>query len=210
MTVDLNTPVSAFLAAAAARQPTPGGGAAAALTGALAASMAEMTLNYSVNKKGLEHFQSEIKPALERVHTARLMLQQLAVEDQEAYAAMTAARKLPADDPTREAMLAEAIATAVRVPQTITATCVAVLELCDHVVNFVNPYLLSDLAVAADLAMTGARCGVYNVRINLPEITDERQRTQVESSIAESLLRASRVVQRVSPRIWERVELESK
>ena len=27
------------------------------------------------------------------------------------------------------------------------------LELCDRIVNFVNPYLLSDLAVCADLAM---------------------------------------------------------
>lgn len=208
MIIDLSTPVVAFLDSAAARQPTPGGGATAALVGALAASMAEMALNYSVNKKGLEHFQSELKPALERAHKARTMLQQLVVEDQLAYEAMSGLQKLPAESPERVAGWSDAVAEAVRVPQAVTATCIALLELCDNMVNFVNPHLLSDLAVAADLAMAGARCAVYNVRINLSLITDEKARTHVEASINEMLMRACKVIQGVSPRIWERVELE--
>lgn len=207
MLYDISTPLGTFLDASAAKQPVPGGGAAAALTGALAASMAEMTLNYSINKKGLEGFQSELAPALEKVHRARKVLEQLIAEDQAAYQAMTALRKLPADAPDRVAGWDNAVKTAIRVPQTITVTAVTLLETCDHVVNFVNPYLLSDLAVAGDLAMASARCGVYNVRINLPELTDPAARTAVESSIADAMLRASRVIQRLSPRIWERISL---
>lgn len=207
MLYDISTSLGTFLDASAAKQAVPGGGAAAAMAGALAASMAEMTLNYSVGKKGLEQFQSELVPALEKVHRARKVFEQLVAEDQAAYQAMTALRKLPADSPERAAGWDNSVKTAIRVPQTITVTAVALLETCDHVVNFVNPYLLSDLAVAADLAMASARCGVYNVRINLPELTDPAARTSVESSIADAMLRGSRVIQRLSPRIWERISL---
>lgn len=209
MVVDLSTSVSNFLEASAAKQPTPGGGSAAALTGALAASMGEMVLNYSVGKKSLEQFQAELKPLLERFHKARLLCQEMVVEDQVAYEEVSRLRKLPPDSPERIAQWDAAVLRAVRVPQSIAATCVAVLELCDQAVMFVNPYLLSDLAVSADLAMAAARCGIYNVRVNLPDITDDKTRTNVESSITDLLLRASRVIQRVSPRIWERVEMEA-
>jgi oligopeptide/dipeptide ABC transporter ATP-binding protein len=38
------------------------------------------------------------------------------------------------------------------------------------VVDVVNVYLLSDLAVSADLAMATVRCAVYNVRVNLADV----------------------------------------
>lgn len=210
MIVDLKIPMVSFLDAAASKRPVPGGGSAAALTGALAASMAEMVLNYSVNKKGLEHYQSELKPALDKVHFCRLTLQQLVVDDQTAYQSVASLRKLQPDDPERVAKWRDAVIASVKVPQEITATCIELLETCDHIVNFVNPHLLSDLAVAADLAMAAARCAIYNIRANLPDIACDATRTSVESSISDFLLRASKVIQRVSPRIWERVELESK
>src|SRR3954463_8306073 len=92
---DQSTTIEKFLDASAARQPTPGGGSVAALAGALAASMGEMVVNYSLGKKDLEAFADELKPALAEYHRARGMLVQLMGEDQQAYAALTAARKLP-------------------------------------------------------------------------------------------------------------------
>lgn len=207
MAVDLNVSVAEFLEACAARQPVPGGGAASALAGAMAASMGEMVLQYSVGKKGLEEFQSELKPALEKMRQARLHLQHMAVEDQQAFEAVTALRKLPADHADRQ-KLPEAILTSAKVPQNIANAGVTVLELCDQMVNFVNPYLLSDLAVAADLAMAATRCAVYNVRVNLPDIADEATRMRIEASMTDVLMRASKVIQQVTPRIWARWEME--
>ena len=62
--------IEQFLDATAAKQPTPGGGSVTALAGALAASMGEMVLNYSVGKKGLEAHQDQLKPALHEFHRA--------------------------------------------------------------------------------------------------------------------------------------------
>ena len=56
---DATTAIGQFLEAAAAKQPTPGGGSVTALVGALSASMAEMVVNYSAGKKGLEPHRDE-------------------------------------------------------------------------------------------------------------------------------------------------------
>jgi formiminotetrahydrofolate cyclodeaminase len=201
---DQTTTIEKFLDAAAARQPTPGGGSVTALAGALAATMGEMVLNYSIGKKDLAAFEDELKPALAEYHRARGMLVRLMVEDQEAYAALTAARKLPETAADRAAQLSAALAACIRVPEAMAATGVAVLELCDRVVNFVNPWLLSDLAVCADLSMAAVRCAVYNVRANLPSVPDEAERQRIESELFQLLSRAGTIVQQVAPRIWAR------
>ena len=79
---DASTPIGTFLTAAAAKQPTPGGGSVTALAGALAATMGEMTLNYSVGKKGLEAHQDILAPALCELTHAREVLVRLMIEDQ--------------------------------------------------------------------------------------------------------------------------------
>ena len=201
---DQNATIKQFLDAAAARQPTPGGGSVTALAGALAATMGEMTVNYSIGKKDLAAFEGELKPALAEYHRARQVLVQLMAEDQAAYAALTAARKLPDGSAERAAQLPAALAASIRGPQAIAATAVAVLELCERVVNFVNPWLLSDLAVCADLSMATVRCAVYNVRVNLPDVTDAAERQRIEGATFELLSRAGLLIQQVSPRIWAR------
>jgi formiminotetrahydrofolate cyclodeaminase len=201
---DQSTTIKQFLDAAGARQPTPGGGSVTALGGALAASMGEMVVNYSLGKKDLEAYADELKPALDEYRRAREMLTQLMAEDQQAYAALTAARKLPDGSPERASQMSASLAACIRAPQAMAATAAAVLELTDRIVNFVNPYLLSDLAICADLSMATVRCAVYNVRANLPDVTDEAERQRIEASLFELLSKAGMLIQQVSPRIWAR------
>lgn len=201
---DAKVSIEQFLDAAAARQPTPGGGSVSALVGALASSMGEMVLNYSVNKKGLEAFADELKPALAEFHKARLLMLQLMVEDQAAYEAMSAIRKLPADSKERIEKFPAALLAGIRVPQAMGAAGLAVLHICDRVINFVNPYLLSDLAVCADLAMATVRCANYNVQVNLPELTDPADRQSIEAAANQVLIEATMLIRNLIPRIWDR------
>lgn len=203
---DAGTPLGTFLDAAAAKQPTPGGGSVTALVAALAASMGEMTLNYSVGKKGLEAYQDELVPALEELNKARQLLLRLMTEDQGVFSAITAARKLPESDPERQSKFDAALLACIRVPEAMAAASVEVLEVADRVANFVNPFLLSDLAVCADLAMAATRCSIYNVRANLPDVKDPADRAAIERTIRSLLTRAAALIQRVAPRIWERHE----
>ncbi len=201
---DQTTPIGTFLDAAAAKQPAPGGGSATALVGALAAAMGEMTVNYSVGKKGLEAHRDELKVALAELGRARRLMLSLMAEDQVAYEALTAARKLPEDSPQREQELPAALLACIRIPQAMAATAVAVLELCDRVVDHVNYYLLSDLAVCADLAMATTRCAIYNVRVNLADVEDLNAKSDAEETMGQVLSHAAMHIQRVGPRIWER------
>jgi formiminotetrahydrofolate cyclodeaminase len=203
--LDKTTTIEAFLEGAAAKRPTPGGGAVAALAGALGAAMGEMVLNYSVGKKGLEQYDSELKIALVEFQRAREMLAELMVEDQAAFEAMTAAKKLPGDSPLKVNAAREATMMCIRVPQAMAGTAAAMLELADRMVEKVNVYLLSDLAVCGELAMATVRAGIYNVRVNLPEIRDVEERRLIETTDQQLLQRATVVIQRLIPRIWERV-----
>jgi methenyltetrahydrofolate cyclohydrolase len=204
MTYDGNIPISKFLDAAAAKQPTPGGGSVAALVGALSAAMGEMVVNYSVGKKGLEAQRPELTEVLDELRRARGMMLELMVEDQLAYTALSAARKAPQGSAERDEKLPAALLASIRTPQAIAATAAAVLGLCDRLVEICNHYLLSDLAVGADLAMATVRCAVYNVRVNLSDVTDPGERQSIEADMGQVLAHAAMLIQRVSPRIWAR------
>jgi formiminotetrahydrofolate cyclodeaminase len=201
---DATTTIGDFLKAAAAKQPAPGGGSAAALAGALAASMGEMVLNYSVGKKSLAQHEPELKTALAELTRARGLLLQLMVEDQQAYESLTAAKKLPESSPTRQREFDVALLASIRVPEAMGATALAILDLADRLVDKVNHYLLSDLAVCCELAMATVRCAVYNVRANLPDVADAQDRQKVEQVASQLIAHATPVVQRAVPRIWAR------
>ena len=202
---DQNASIRAFLDATAARQPTPGGGAVTALVAALAAAIGEMVINYSIGKKGLEAFEGELRPAGAELMSLRDGLLKSMVDDQAAFAELTAARKLPDAAPGKAAAVRAALAGAIRAPHQMAVASVAVLELCDRVLNFVNRHLLSDLAVCADLAMASTRCAIYNVRVNLPDVIDPAERQATEAAVGQVLSRAAALIQGVGPRIWERV-----
>lgn len=206
MTYDQQNTIAQFLDGTAAKQPAPGGGSVTALAGALAAAMGEMVLNYSVGKKGLEAHQEELRAALAELHRARQLLLGLMAEDQSAYQALTAARKLPKDSPQWRSEFPAALLASIRTPETIAATALAILALCDRVCDRVNAYLLSDLAVCGELAMCTLRCGIYNVRINLAQLSDPDDRQRIETTMAGLFDRALPIIQRLIPRIWRRSE----
>lgn len=200
---DQHTTIADFLKAAAAKQPAPGGGSVTALAGALAAAMGEMVLNYSIGKKSLVQFEPELKTGLAEFTRARELLLALMAEDQVAFEALSAARKLP-ESPDRQKEIDVALVACIRVPQAMAATALAILADADRLVDKVNHFLLSDLAVCCELAMATLRCANYNVRVNLPDLTDPQDRQRIESESQQLLARGTHVVSRAVGRIWAR------
>ena len=85
------------------------------------------------------------------------------------------------------------------------ATAVALLQLCDRLVNIVNYDLLFDLAVCADLAMaTTSLRAVQRAQINAKQLEDEAEKTRIERSSFDLLLNAAGLIQHISPRVWDR------
>ena len=202
---DASHTIDDFLTAAAAKQPAPGGGSVTALAGALAASMGEMVLNYSVGKKQLAEHEPQLREALAEFTKLRGVMLQLMTEDQLAYEAITALRKLPKDSPDMKDKYDATLLACIRVPEAMAAAGLAALGLCDRLVDKVNIYLLSDLAVCAELSMATVRCGLYNVHVNLNDVQDPEDVKSVRHTTTAIIKRATELIRTIMPRIWEKI-----
>src|SRR3954451_24139090 len=203
-TFDASRTISDFLDATAAKRPAPGGGSVTALGGALASAIGEMVLAYSVGKKDLAEQEPALKSAIEELRRARAVMLELMVEDQGAFAALSAARKQCKDQGDRDPAFAAALLACIRVPQAIGATASAILDLCGELAPKVNKFLLSDLAVCAELSMAAVRCAAYNVRVNLSDVSDPAEHDRFENSTNAMVWRATARIQQVIPAIGAR------
>jgi methenyltetrahydrofolate cyclohydrolase len=206
MTIDASASIAQFLDATAAKQPAPGGGSVTALAGALAAAMGEMVLQYSVGKKDVPpDADTKLRNALAEMTRARHVLVQLMAEDQAAFGALSSARKACNNKGDSDPTFAAALLACIRIPQAIGATAGALLKLCEQVTPTANKFLLSDLAVCAELAMATVRCAAYNVRINLVDVSDPTDRRHFEDATNQLMAHATESVRRVIPAIWKRI-----
>lgn len=179
-----------FLGAVAAKSPAPGGGAVASASGALAAALAQMVVNYSIGKKDLLEQQEELKHALAKLERARAVFLELADEDAAAYSQLNALQKLSPGDPKRTSELPAAQQVAVQVPRSVAAAAIDLLRMFEQLAPITNRYLRSDLGIAADLAEATVRAALWNVRINTDGLPSG-QRAEIEKDGARSESEAS-------------------
>jgi formiminotetrahydrofolate cyclodeaminase len=165
-----------FLERLASRAPTPGGGSASALAGAMGAALLHMVLELTTSRA------AEVDDAtLTELSTAAAMwrseLTALAQSDAAAYDAVVAARRLPRDTDrdaeARSSQVMLAIREATAVPLEIARRASDVLELAQRITLFANRNAISDVGVAALLAAAAMRGAAWNVRINLPFLTED-------------------------------------
>lgn len=182
-------PLAEFLDQVAAKTPAPGGGAVASTVGALAAALAQMAANFSVGKKAFLAHQATHESAIRELVVARAVMLQLADEDAEAYGQLNELQKLPETDP-RRAGIPAALRTAVQVPQELMAASTNLLRLFETLAPITNPWLKSDLAVAAILAEAAARAGAWNVRVNAGQLPESERAAEL-AAMQQSLLDAA-------------------
>jgi formiminotetrahydrofolate cyclodeaminase len=179
-------PFGKFLEDTASRTPSPGGGSVAAAVGALAAALAHMAVEFTAGKEKYAGHDERLRQLLDEFRRAEGMLGELMGEDVAAYERYVSARKSP--DPREQAA---AIATAVAVPMEVVAVAGAVAARLDEIKAFVNPWLYSDVVVAAILAEAAARSAAVTARGNLPHLPDAGQARQLGEKL-DSLLAQAR------------------
>lgn len=167
--------IQSFLDDLAAKTPSPGGGAVTSLVAAIAASLAEMVLAFSRNKKSLAQHAHLHDNTAQRLAQARALLLQLAEADEQAYAQLNTLLKLPPEDPTRTAQLLPTALQATQIPLSVMAACAELLRLFEQLAPASNRFLLSDLAISAILTEAAARAAAWNVRANLPLLAEHSE-----------------------------------
>lgn len=194
-----------FAEALASEQPTPGGGAAAGVAAALGASLTAMVVRLSLDRpKFVEHVALH-REALEASDAARARFLEQADADAAAYAAYRDARSMPhetdAEEEARTAATRAAARGAAQVPLDVVKACHAQIELVDRLAGRTNPYVASDLEVAALLLDSAARSAAANVRANLGSIGDEGFANAITAELDQRLQRIQATADRVRERV---------
>ncbi len=188
-----------FLDQLAARVPAPGGGAAAALSAAQAAALLSMVARYSTGEKYAEHAET-IRAVLAESEATRDRAVQLARDDAAAFAVVAAAYQLPKATPeqkaTRTAAIARALFGAAQPPAATITAAGRLVELAETLLPIGNRNVITDVAVAAELARAAVACARLNVEINLADLKEEDARLSFRDALArvdELVARAEKV-----------------
>jgi glutamate formiminotransferase/formiminotetrahydrofolate cyclodeaminase len=188
--------------------PAPGGGSTAALCGALAASLASMVANLTIGKKDYQDVQDKVKEiAVKAQEFKDEFLNAVDLDSQAFNNLMTAYRMKKNTDEQkleREKAVEEASKQATLVPMNVLERSVEALELSKEVALHGNKNSISDAGVAGLAAQAAAEGAYYNVRINLPNIQDEKFKSNTRKK-ADSLKKKS---EKLSKGIKEIIEKE--
>ena len=173
----LQDPVERFLDRIASAEPAPAGGTVAAVAVAMAAGLVAMAAR-------LAHEWPKAGDVVERAEALRSRMATLALADEDAYAKVIEALRLPPASPSRDAEVAAALSGAADVPLAIAEAAAEVAVLAALVAQEGNDRLRGDAVVAAELAGAGARGAAQLVAINLAGLDDPRVRRAKDFAVA--------------------------
>jgi glutamate formiminotransferase/formiminotetrahydrofolate cyclodeaminase len=167
--------VHAFTDEVSRNTPAPGGGSIAALAGSLGAALASMVANLAQGGPDAAK-DARLIDLAERAQQVKDRLMVAVDADTNAFNAFMEARRLPEGTPeqraARQAAMQAGLKVAIEVPLDTARSSLAALELAGEAAHLGKVASISDAAVGAQMAYAGVRGGVWNVVINLKDITD--------------------------------------
>jgi len=156
--------------------PAPGGGSIAALAGALGAGLASMVGNLAQGRTRTAEAEAAVLQAAEQGQRLKDQLILAVDEDTNAFNSYMDARRLPQGTPAekaaREQAMQQGLKLAVDVPWGTAAACFEVMKAADLAMRAGNPASITDAMVGVQMGFAGVRGGIWNVLINLKDITD--------------------------------------
>ena len=187
-----------FLTALGSGAPAPGGGAAASLCGALAAALVAMVCRVTAERD--PSAASEVSPSMARADELWQRLAGLVTDDMDAYRRVIDARRSGGGPDAVQ----RALTRATEVPLMLARGSREVLALCESVAPRARASALSDLGVAAALAVGALESGVLTARANRADVTDARFARASEDELAVLLVEGREARQRVLETIASR------
>jgi len=185
----LSLSVREFVSAAGAKTPTPGGGSVAGVVGALSVALGQMSLNFTRGKKKYAEHEPYYEHLAGRLDRARRMFEGLIADDISAYGLYQQSGRMD-DGPEKDQAVQLALAAAIDVPRESAKLALAVLTDLKDFAPKCSKWLISDLVAAGALAVAVARLADYNVRINVPQLTDRQAAADIHQASADDVKRA--------------------
>lgn len=198
-------PLERYLADAAAGTPTPGGGSVSALAGALATTMASMSINLTLGRPEFKEAEPLLKELSKGIEEKRKEMLHLMHQDMEAYQGVMKAYRMPKSQPEekkqRSLDIQEAMKGAMDVPLRLARCSLSLLEDISKMADKVNPNLVGDVAVAAILAEAALKGARVNVEVNLSGLKDDGLVKKTRAEISETSERAQRLLKEVMQKV---------
>lgn len=168
--------VKAFTDEVSRDTPAPGGGSIAALAGSLGAALASMVATLTHGKEGTEARDAELARIAAGAQRVKDALLALVDEDTNAFNGFMEARRLPQGTPEEKALrkqkMQEGLKAAIDVPWRTAALAFEAMQLAHDATKVGNPNSLTDAAVGAQMAFASVRGALWNVVINLKDLSD--------------------------------------
>jgi len=174
--------------------PAPGGGSIAALCGAMSASLSCMVSNLTVGKKGYEDVQEKVKELAVKAQALKddflldIDLDTLAFN--KVMDTFKMKKKTIEEKEKRAQAIENATKEATLIPYHVLENCISALKIAKEVAVHGNKNSLSDAGVASLTAEAGALGAFYNVKINLPDIEDEKFKSDIKRQASDLLKKA--------------------
>ncbi len=198
-----------FIDEVSRESPAPGGGSIAALAGALGASLSSMVSNLTANKRGSEKVDDILNEAADKAQDVKNKLIKAIDDDTNAFNAFMDAKRLPAKTEeqklNREKAMLEGLKQAVMVPLNTAVQSLEAIRIAETVVEFGNPNSITDVGVGAQIAYTGVKGGIYNVLINLKDISDEEFVKEMKEKCEKLEKEAKTLVEKVLTKVESRI-----
>lgn len=190
----VSMPVHAFTDEVSRDTPAPGGGSIAALAGSLGAALASMVANLAQGGPDTEK-DAKLIALAERAQVLKDRLMVAVDADTNAFNAFMDARRLPDATPEQKAARQEAmqagLKVAIEVPLDTAQASYEALELAGEAARLGKVASITDAAVGAQMAHAGVRGGIWNVVINLKDITDAAYVADMQAQCADLLARST-------------------
>ena len=162
-----DAPLQQLLNEVAAATPAPGGGCSAAWTCALAASLVEMTAEFTLRRPDLDDRDERMMEIRARARSLRDLATDVGERELHAYQPVLAALRLPKDDPQRAERLGAALSDAAETPLQLARAAAEVATLALEASQLGVPHLRGDAITGVLLAEGACQAAAQLVRINL-------------------------------------------
>ena len=181
-----------FLESLASKAPIPGGGGASGLSGALGAALGQMVGNLTVGKKRYADVEEEITEWITRLHAMQEEFVRLAERDEEVFAPLAQAYRLPIQTEEerayKDAVMEERLLAGANVPLEMMERSMELLEALKILGEKGSRMAVSDVGVGVQFARCALLGAAMNVYINTKSMKN-REQAQALNEQAERLSR---------------------
>lgn len=171
----------------ASKEAVPGGGGASALVGAVGVALGNMVGSLTVGKKKYAAVEPQILALMEQTKQLQEKLLTLIDGDAACFAPLAKAYSIPKDDPTREAVMEDALRLACSVPMDIMRAACEGIRLMEDFAAMGSVLAISDAGVGAVCCKAALQGASLNVFINTKSMKDRAYAQTLESEAQELL-----------------------